>query len=181
MFIILRTRQIMLECLFMMHETALAWSYLNVLTKKRYDLLLQAFGDLDTALGEISLGMLQGLGCREDTAMESMNRLDEFDPEAYQAELQKRGIKFLSITGDLYPQSLKEIPDAPVFLYYKGDISILNQPCIALVGTREMSTYGKRVTEYFTPAFVHAGLVIVSGLAEGIDAAVAEELSLIHI
>ncbi|MBI1934480.1 DNA-protecting protein DprA, partial [Candidatus Peregrinibacteria bacterium] len=50
-----------------------------------------------------------------------------------------------------------------------------DQPCIALVGTRRMSLYGKRTAQEFTSAFVRAGVVTVSGLAQGIDAEVACE------
>ncbi|MBM3231233.1 DNA-protecting protein DprA [Candidatus Peregrinibacteria bacterium] len=156
-------------------STALTWSWLNVLTKKRYDMLCQAFGDLEKALGEIGEPMLRGLGCQEATVFGALNRLDEFDADAYAQLLGKQGMRLMSIEDDAYPAVLREMGDPPVFLYSKGSTEILSQPCIGCVGTREMSTYGKRVTELFTPAFVRAGMVTVSGLAEGIDASVARE------
>lgn len=156
-------------------STALAWSWLNVLTKKRYDALIAKFGDLDAALNAVDMELLMKLGCKEDTAMKAINRLDEFNVESYGAELEKRDIYFLSIEDEVYPAALRNIADPPVFLYYKGSLQILSEPCIGCVGTRAMSSYGKRVVELFVPAFVNAGMVTVSGLAEGIDAEVAKE------
>lgn len=156
-------------------STALAWSWLNVLTKKRYDALVAAYGDLDAALEAVDMELLMKLGCKEETAMKAINRLDEFDADAYARELEKRDILFLSMEDEVYPAALREIADPPVFLYYRGLLHILSEPCIACVGTRAMSAYGKRVAGLFVPAFVRSGMVTVSGLAEGIDAAVAKE------
>ena len=156
-------------------QTALTWSWLNILTSKRLEALLQAYGDMAKALQHVDESLLKELGCRDDTVYIVLNRLEEFDPASYEQELKKRDLSFLTIDDPQYPKSLREIPDAPVFLYWRGDLTILDQPCIALVGTREMSDYGRRVTESFVPGLVQAGLVTVSGLALGIDALVARE------
>ncbi|MBU1124262.1 DNA-processing protein DprA [Patescibacteria group bacterium] len=158
----------------MLRSTALTWSWLNILTKKRYDALSQVYADMEEAMEHLDENMLKELGCREETMMIAMNRLEEFDSDAYEKELEKRGIKFLSIEDPDYPNSLKSLPDPPLFLYYKGSLDILNQPCIACVGTREMSSYGKRVVEEFVPSFVRSGMTVVSGLALGIDSQVAQ-------
>ena len=147
---------------------------MNILNTKRYEALLSTYGTLDAAFSQISLELLQTLGCREDSAMLAMNRLEEFDPEAYGALLQKKDIRLISCEDTEYPSLLAEIDDRPIFLYARGDLTILDQPCIALVGTREMSDYGKRVVGAFVPEFVSAGMVTVSGLAYGIDAEVAQ-------
>ncbi|MFH0851741.1 MAG: DNA-processing protein DprA [Candidatus Peregrinibacteria bacterium] len=153
--------------------TALIWSWLNVLNSKRLDVLQQAYGDLTQALAHVDESFLKKLGCRDDTVLAVLNRLEEFDPDSYEQELEKRKLSFLTIDDPAYPRQLREIPDAPVFLYWRGDMTILDQPCLALVGTRAMSDYGRRVTETFVPELVRAGLVTVSGLALGIDATVA--------
>ncbi|MDD4319110.1 MAG: DNA-processing protein DprA [Candidatus Peribacteraceae bacterium] len=156
-------------------EAALLWSHLNVLTKERYDALIRVYGSLDDAAKHLGEEMLRGLGCRQDTVINAMLRLEEFDAASYQRELEKRHLQFLEWTDERYPSRLREIGDPPPFLYARGDLSILGQPCLGLVGTRNMSGYGKRVAETFVPPVVAAGVVTVSGLAEGIDAAVAEE------
>lgn len=154
---------------------SLLWSYLNILTKERFDAIVQVYGNLDEAAKHIGEEFLRGLGCREDTAHATLLRLEDFDVAKYQRALAKEGITFLDINDASYPARLREIGDPPPFLYAKGDLSILEQSCIALVGTRAMSPYGRHVTEAFVPPFVSAGFVTVSGLAKGIDGLVAEE------
>ena len=156
-------------------STALTWSWLNCLTKKRFDVLYEKFDSFESVLGSLDEELLQALGVREESIYAVLNRLEEFDPSVYSKELEKRGLSFITIEDDDYPSALKQIGDPPVFLYYKGDLSLLQQPCIALVGAREMSSYGKRVVEEFVPPFVHAGMVTVSGLAQGVDTHVAAE------
>lgn len=159
----------------MQQSTALIFSWLNVLNKKRYDALVDKFDSLDEALLHINENLLAELGCREETIFGALNRYEELDPQAYLQELSKRGITLLSIEDEAYPQALINIPDPPVFLYYKGSLDILSQPCIGCVGKREMSPYGKRVVEEIIPALASAGMITVSGLAKGIDAEVAAE------
>jgi DNA processing protein len=73
------------------------------------------------------------------------------------------------INDKAYPSQLKEISSAPPVLYFRGDIGILENKSIAIVGSRKFTTYGQRVTENITRDLVRAGLTIVSGLAIGID------------
>jgi DNA processing protein len=70
-----------------------------------------------------------------------------------------------------YPPVLKELPDAPPWLYVKGDPGLLSRPMLAIVGSRNATPQGRRDAQAFAGALAEAGLVIVSGLAEGIDAA----------
>ena len=159
----------------MQRRTALIWSHLNCLTCARINALKQAFGTLDEALKYLGEDLLKAIGCRKDTVLEILNRFESFDPDAYEKELLKRQLRFATIEDDAYPERLKQISDPPPFLYYYGDLALLNQPSIALVGTRRNSPYGKRVVEHFVPPIVRAGCVTVSGLALGIDTLVAEE------
>lgn len=151
------------------------WSALNVLTKQRYEALLEVYGSLESATKHVGEELLRGLGCREETVREALMLAEEFDAERYAEELEKRRIRFLTLSDPAYPARLQQIADPPPFLYAKGNLAVLEGPCIALVGTRRMSAYGRRVVGSFVPDLVAAGLVTVSGLAEGIDAEVARE------
>lgn len=73
-----------------------------------------------------------------------------------------------------YPTVLKEIDDPPPFLWYRGDLDCLTAPCVAVVGTRRASAYGKRTAHRLGYALASAGITIVSGLAYGIDKAAHE-------
>ena len=74
------------------------------------------------------------------------------------------------VKGDrFYPESLMQLSDAPIFLFYRGDVSILNSPCIAMVGSRNTTHYGKQQATAITKTLALQGLTVVSGLAVGVD------------
>lgn len=68
-----------------------------------------------------------------------------------------------------YPKLLKDIKNAPLELYVDGDISCLDMPCVTVIGSRNMSEYGKKMTRKIVKELVDAGVCIISGLAVGID------------
>ncbi|MCT4534211.1 DNA-processing protein DprA [Halodesulfovibrio sp.] len=68
-----------------------------------------------------------------------------------------------------YPDLLREIPDPPLFLYYKGDASLLKNPSIGVVGSRRCSQEGIETTKILSKTLSASGVTTVSGLARGID------------
>ncbi len=68
-----------------------------------------------------------------------------------------------------FPAPLREIAQPPALLFYQGDTAVLQQPAIAVVGSRAMTSYGEQACRVLVTGLVRAGLVIVSGLALGID------------
>ena len=88
-------------------------------------------------------------------------------------EMQKYCINSISVLDSEYPLSLKNLEDFPIVLYSKGDISLLKSKCIAIIGTRTPTFYGREVTSFFARELSKAGLVTVSGLAYGLDSEVA--------
>jgi len=70
----------------------------------------------------------------------------------------------------IFPSLLKQIPDSPNLLYCYGDISLLPKRCITIVGTRQMTKYGKVVVRMLLGEFLKdLDIVVVSGLALGVD------------
>ena len=70
-----------------------------------------------------------------------------------------------------YPARLNDLHDPPSNLYIKGDIHLLHQPMIAIVGSRTASTEGIQNASMLAKALARAGLLILSGMAKGIDGA----------
>jgi len=68
-----------------------------------------------------------------------------------------------------FPENLKKIYDPPVMLFVRGQLSISDKYSIAVVGTRNPTTYGKHVAEKFAAEIAEYGIVVVSGLARGVD------------
>jgi len=81
------------------------------------------------------------------------------------------GITVLSASDPLYPRRLKEIYDPPIILYVRGDAEQLNKPGIAMVGTRHPTPYGSGMAERLACDLAAQGLVIISGMARGVDTA----------
>ena len=86
---------------------------------------------------------------------------------------------FITIKDDVYPECLKEISNPPLKLYYKGNLDLLKEErLIAVVGTRNPSSYGKLCCEYMVKKMTSANITIVSGFAKGIDS-IAHKTSLL--
>ncbi|MGC5324134.1 DNA-processing protein DprA [Brevibacillus sp. SYSU BS000544] len=68
-----------------------------------------------------------------------------------------------------FPESLRHIPDPPAILFYKGDYSLLQNHLIAIVGSRRTTSYGESACQYFSNGLSKLGMVVVSGMALGID------------
>ena len=91
------------------------------------------------------------------------------DPKKEWEKLEKAGIEIITILDPAYPEPLRQIADPPFLLYLKGNREALKGDCFAVVGTRALTEYGKRVAPLIVEPLCQAGLIIVSGLAMGID------------
>lgn len=78
-------------------------------------------------------------------------------------------IKVVGLLDQDYPRLLKECPDAPIVLFYKGDLTLLNRKSIAIVGTRKLTPHGKKVMEDFIERIASYQPTLVSGMAYGVD------------
>ena len=85
--------------------------------------------------------------------------------------LESSGTRLLPATSAAYPSLLRESPDAPAVLYVRGEIRVLCEPQLAMVGSRNPTAGGRATAREFASFFARAGLTITSGLALGIDAA----------
>jgi DNA processing protein len=81
------------------------------------------------------------------------------------------GVTVLSLEDRCYPPRLKEIYDPPLVLYVRGNPEVLTQPGIAMVGTRHPTPYGSGMAERLACDLAAQGLVIISGMARGVDTA----------
>jgi DNA processing protein len=95
-----------------------------------------------------------------------------FEQAAREAEQARQlGASFLMIRDAAYPALLKEIFDPPLLLYARGDLALVGAPAIGIVGTRRPTAYGRAMAERLANDLAARGLVIVSGLARGVDSA----------
>ncbi|GBD35950.1 DNA processing protein DprA [bacterium HR36] len=85
------------------------------------------------------------------------------------ADITSAGAQVISWQSPDYPQALRPLPDSPPILYIRGKLGA-QEPCLAVVGSRLCTNYGRRIAERLVAGLVRAGFTIVSGLARGIDA-----------
>jgi len=132
--------------------------------------LYQRLGSYHALLAEDSRALLAAMQLPrsvQDAISRAMNRRQVLADK--QARI-RRGISFVCFLDEQFPPLLREIPDPPAVLFYRGNLALLSRPMLGVVGTRRPTAYGKAACRYVTAGLCQAGFVIVSGLAQGIDA-----------
>lgn len=147
----------------------LAWSILNRIGAVRFKKIEAYFENIKSAWlanrGELILA-----GLPEKLVEEIILKRNEIDLDLELEKLAQEKIGFITWHDDQYPKLLKDIYDPPFLLYYKGRFCPEEDDfSLAVVGTRKVSSYGKQATINLTKELTQAGLVIVSGLALGVD------------
>ncbi len=94
---------------------------------------------------------------------------DEALMEKRISELEKKGIKFIGVSEDSYPEKLRWIHQPPVGLYVMGEFPDFSAPSVSIVGMRKRSPYGADVAYKFAKELAEIGFIVISGMAEGID------------
>jgi len=97
--------------------------------------------------------------------------VENLDGSKLIADNEKKGIHIITIEDESYPARLREIDNPPLVLFCKGDTSLLDKFSIAIVGSRKASRYGLAQSEKIAANLAELGIVIVSGMALGIDGA----------
>ena len=109
-------------------------------------------------------------GISQKFAEKFLKLRDKTDPDKCLKEITDKNIRYLTYENEKYPKLLREISDAPLILYYKGDLSICNfEKTVAVVGSRKASTNGKQSLKKIIDGLNNTDICIVSGLALGID------------
>lgn len=135
--------------------------------------LLACFGDARTIFAAPEEELVRRAEVRPDIARNIVQRKGFAAAEQEIAHCGRHGIRAVTSTDPEYPALLREIPDYPHVLYVQGDVRTLGARCLAVVGTREATTYGIDMCNRLVEGLARRvpGLCIVSGLAFGIDVA----------
>jgi len=132
--------------------------------------LIEHFGTAERML-QASLTELEATGIRAISAQAvATGKSAELAQDELAKAIQAKA-RIISLSDPEYPPRLKEIYDPPVILYVKGDVELLSKPGIAIVGTRHPTPYGSGMSERLATDLAARGLVIISGMARGIDTA----------
>jgi DNA processing protein len=135
-----------------------------------YKGLLRAFGEPAAVFGS-SAHALECAGVRPEVAR-AIRAFDDWAAVDVQLErLQRSGATLVTWNDPAYPANLREVHDPPPFLFVQGELQPRDLMAVAVVGSRNVSAYGLRMTRELAEGLVRYGVTIVSGLARGTDAA----------
>lgn len=141
--------------------------------------LLEHFGDAPSIFKakKKDLSAVEGIGEIKAKSIKDFNQFQEAEDEI--AFCKKHHIQALFLSDKNYPQRLLHCYDAPTILYYRGNADLNHTKIISIIGTRNNTDYGKLVTEELIEELQSQNILVVSGLAYGIDA-VAHKASVKH-
>lgn len=147
------------------------WICLNLagVNPSRTKPLLETFGSVEKIFS-ISTAELVKAGLTEETA-EKVRNWESLPWEKEKDFCERNGISIVTILDREYPPLLKQIFDPPAMLYVRGELPGDNSILFSIVGTRNPSVYGMKMAEKFAMELSYCGLIIVSGMARGIDTA----------
>ncbi len=145
-----------------------AYSGIPGIGRVRISRLKEYFGSLQDAWKAPDSKLQQaGLDSRTLDALVSLRPRISLDGEM--EKLERHKVNVLICEDSHYPSRLKEIYDYPPVLYVRGSLPAEDEPCLAIVGTRRPTVYGRQVTEEIVADLARSKITIVSGLARGID------------
>lgn len=137
--------------------------------------LLSHFGSAEAvfAASKQEIKQVEGIGEKTAQAILSSDALAKADLQL--AFIKKHHIQVLFYTDERYPKRLRNCYDAPLLLYYKGTADLNHQRMVSIVGTRNATSYGKQLCKQLIEILLPYNVVVVSGLALGIDAVAHKE------
>ncbi|NLP37912.1 MAG: DNA-protecting protein DprA [Firmicutes bacterium] len=147
----------------------LALNCISVLGARRIQKLLQYCQGNAQAAFTLRAGQLTEAGLPPKVVDTILREREKIDPFRELERCHSLGVQVLTLKDATYPALLKEIHDPPPVLYYRGQIEVLNSFAVAVVGSRKATAYGKTTAEKISYDLAHSEVVIVSGMARGID------------
>ena len=130
--------------------------------------LIDIFGSAEEILKQNADTLAREAQMNPSTAAHLLRDAFAINPQEELEKTEKYGGRILVPEDEEYPQSLRDIKEAPIALYVLGKLP-QNKACIGMVGTRKITAYGRRVANTLTGGLSQAGAVVVSGLARGVD------------
>ncbi len=148
----------------------MALSFVPGLGSKGIRQLIDRFGSPSALFSACSTGSAENLGIRKNILASLSNPVSlQKNAEVQLKRILAGGAEVICFSDDRYPQLLREIADPPPLLYVQGHIGLLSSLCLAMVGSRAATSYGKRISFSLAQSLASAGVTVVSGLALGID------------
>ncbi|MCF0131301.1 MAG: DNA-protecting protein DprA [Pseudobutyrivibrio sp.] len=141
-----------------------------VLTDGQRLKLFEYFGSSQEVFFAREQDLIESNILKKDSIESLVRARDIYNLEESYISFTSSPFDFVTLEDDYYPNSLKYIHNIPYGLFFAGDMKkILGKKCVALVGARSCSAYGKRMAEELANELAKNDIVVISGLAKGID------------
>lgn len=151
-------------------EDIIYWVWLSILNLKPIEKIkLIEFFKEPKRIYELPKKDLEKLTNSEYLIQKLTDKSKIKEAEKILKEATENHIKIITCNSNAYSKLLKQIYDYPIVLYTKGNLELLNEKSIAIVGSRDCSEYGKYVSEKFSYLLSKENICIISGMAKGID------------
>jgi DNA processing protein len=131
--------------------------------------LLERFGSAGTALQATPAQLREIPHIGAKLSQDLYQAMRQVDVAAEWDLIARHDVRLLARGMAEYPQSLENIPDSPHLLYIRGTLKADDANAVAVVGSRQSTSYGRRIAERLAEDLARAGITVVSGLARGID------------
>ncbi len=131
--------------------------------------LIEIFGSAQDILRQNAETLSQEANLNPDTAAKLLEAAFSINPQEEWDKTTKLNGHIYIPEDEEYPQSLRNCKEAPLALYVLGKLPPDEHACVAVVGTRKITPYGRRVTRKLGEELAQCGVTIISGLARGID------------
>lgn len=150
-------------------DNALLWlSTVRHMTKKRLDVLAERFGGA-AELARMNEAQLIRYGVNSELAHCMYEHSPELMAAKVLSDMYKSEMDFITVSNPKYPPNLKETEDCPVGIFVRGTLPDYSKKFLAVVGSRRCTQYGATTAHSISKELAQRGVVIVSGMADGID------------
>ncbi|MBR4591936.1 MAG: DNA-processing protein DprA [Elusimicrobiaceae bacterium] len=131
--------------------------------------LIEIFGSAQEILRQDAQTLAHEANLNADTASKLLQAAFAINPQEEWDKTSALGGHIYIPEDEEYPQSLRNCKEAPIAIYVLGQLPADERACVAMVGTRKITPYGRRVTRKLAEELAQCGVTLISGLARGVD------------
>lgn len=149
-------------------RACLALKHTRGIGPKTWREIVSSYGTAAGAVADVQMWHMRGVAGKGQVKRFLSGKWEA----AAERELQQcreKGMRVICLSDSRFPEALRNIPDPPLYLYAHGDLSLLMNPGVAVVGARRCTRYSTEVARLLGRELARAGITVVSGLADGID------------
>ncbi len=143
---------------------------INGIGYAKVKLLIESFGSAAAIFSQSTEELCRINGITGKLAAAIVNWREQVDLDGELEFAAKAGVTVITLADDNYPDILRNIYDPPLCLYVRGELPRFDERAIAVVGSRRVSNYGRKMARHLSESLAYAKWLIVSGLAYGVDA-----------